>query len=1041
MPTPEEIRAIIRAQRDSQQGVSSGGVPIEKQPHINQNVSTQPPVVSKESEYQKPSGFLDTVNSALDYAGNISRSAIAGTLSGGIGQGYDYAKQAAFKERYTDPTKVKDLITNTIGLGKVRFGKDDGKYDPGDILDYAGDLVTDIATDPLTLATIGTSELAKVATKGTKLAADVSKAAKTAETAEKVARAGIGATYGLGATDSDASLSEKLVNAAAGAGLTYALGSKGLKNLGTKELIATSTAGAIEGYNLPGPDASRQDRLAGAALGASAILGAKFAKPIGNAVADAYAVGSRGSKFNNFSESYQLANNAMQKTQAIGKWIAQGRMKALEGLDDAGKVKASQLMQTIKSEFLTRRKPFEAELSSLGDEVGFNSNEFYKRSNEINKQINTELEAPGGFIQGLMKNEEDKTVKAITDWTIHNNDVIQKLNKETGKDLVGIKYHIDDIYEKADIDKSFKEAQEILDQVTLHRARMTERSGAAKSIEDVLLKKGEAKNSVEAAAKAHDMTYQIYAENIAKKFLNRQEAKAVNMMREYKNTMPVSKDLAKFEGYLKGFDQMTGFMKSQMLYFSLSWLKSNYWDNMTKALIEGGVGNMMDSATAGAFRKNLASDIWGLYGNKLKKYKSNEMLELLEQGVVDGVAFKAMTDDDDVLKFMMKPEDFLKYAENQKGLFHRAGEKMTAGTGVKAFEKVGAGVSKGAGNWNKFLSNTVGRVGSYMEGYSRASTYLRVKEALKASNPGLSEDAIRRMAADTTKKAFFDYGDVSYFEKATMKRLVPFYAFYSKNMPYWMDAITNPRKVGYVGAVQKIYNNIGQNPTARDKMGMTDYLKNANPRLLGKSGGEKIYGISPSMSMHDAIRMVEPGGLWSQIVEKSNPYFKVPLELAFGKDTFTGGDLYPSATRKGKKYIFSRGFKYYAARKALEAMGVKDATFQEWKKAIPALGTIDVALDKKGNPIALDDWNIVVDKVLGTAFPTGAIDQLVGDIGKNLTDKEDVDDAISNRLLPLQSVKMTPSYERLLRGKARREILERQRRERIQLRERKRFLK
>jgi len=195
------------------------------------------------------------------------------------------------------------------------------------------------------------------------------------------------------------------------------------------------------------------------------------------------------------------------------------------------------------------------------------------------------------------------------------------------------------------------------------------------------------------------------------------------------------------------------------------------------------------------------------------------------------------------------------------------------------------------------------------------------------------------------------------------------------------------------------------------------------------------------MSMHDAIKMVEPGTMWGQIVEKSNPYFKVPLELAFGKDTFTGGPLYPSSTRKGKKYIFSRGFKWYAARKALEELGVKDDTFQAWKEVLPVLGTLDVALDKKGNPIALDDWNIIVDKVLGTVLPTGAVDQIVGSAGKVLNSKEKLDEAIANRTLPIQTVKMSPSYERMLRGRAKKKIRERRKRKDIQRRERKRYLK
>ena len=1050
-----ERRSGRRRERQPESPAPQPNAPASMTPM--ERIADKASPIKKGERYQAESGWLDKAVGMLDFAGNISRSAILGAERGGLLEALEYADQAFEKKRYTDPTIVKDILTQKTGLGKVRYGRDDKKFQMGDVLDFGADLLTDIATDPITWVTFGASAAAKQAAgQGTKAAAKALKAGATFDdafatgakigaattTAEKVARAGIGASYGLGATDRDADLSTKLMNAATGAGLVYALGEKGLKNMTRKELAATMATGAAAGVGQAGPNASTAERLTAAGFGAAAVFGASQGKKFGNAIADMYAEGTRGSKYSNFSEKAHLAQSSVQKTGAIAQWIMQGRYDALKDLDDFGKIKATNMMKDIKTEFLRIRQGYGDELKQLGDKYGYESKQFYKRSNEINKTITEELDKPGGFVQGLIKDEETDVVKAIEAWTVHNNDVIKRLNKETGKDLVGLKYHIDDIYAKADIDEGFKASQEILDKLTIHRARSLERSGAADQIEAALRKGG--KPDPYYRAKADDITYGIYAEAISKKFLNKQERAAVNMMREYGQSLPKQVPLQYLEKGLKGFDKMTSFMKAQMLYFSLTWLKSNYWDNMMKAFVESGAKNAFQSAGTIVPLGNLKQDILQLYGNNTKhmrRYRDPELMnELLEEGVLEGTVFKTMTDDnEDILKFMMRPKDYLEYMQNQKGMMHKAGE-LAEGVGVKGAGKAGELASGAVNWWTKKLENTVGRFGSYMEGYSRAATYKNVKDALRKAQPGIKESALRRQAADITKKTFFDYGDVTYFEKAVMKRIFPFYSFYSKNLPYWMDAITNPKKAGRVLAFEKGVSGIGENPTEKDKMGFTDFVGSARPRLLGKKNGEKIYAIFPTLSMHDAIKMVQPGTMWAQIVEKSNPYFKVPVELAFGTDTFTGGPLYPSSTRQGKKYIFSRGFKWHMARQALSKMGVKDADFQKWKKALPVLGALDVAVDKKGNPIALDDWNIIVDKVLSTVFPTGAADQIMGSVGKTINNKETLLEAISNRIMPGQTVKMSKSYERLIRGRKKKEQRERRKRRRIQQRTRRKYL-
>ncbi len=463
------------------------------------------------------------------------------------------------------------------------------------------------------------------------------------------------------------------------------------------------------------------------------------------------------------------------------------------------------------------------------------------------------------------------------------------------------------------------------------------------------------------------------------------EQKAMKYMMDFQETAAKQKGVQAVETVLKGFDKVTNFAKANMLFFSLSWLKNNMADNMAKSFIESGTQGLLDAATFGKLRNGVAEDVGGLLKSQVKGlHKNEDMAEALSRGVLNSTMMKSMVDDG-TKAFLFTPEQVkASSSKHPLALLKRASEIWLANPYSKAIAKMG----------------------SHMEGTARMMTYIRVKEALERTpmfkNAGPKELAkIKDMAADVVKKTFFDYGDVTHFENAVFKRVVPFYSFYSKNLPYWLRAAYSPEQVGRFLALEKARRNVGEDPSSFDKQGLSPYILDSGARKLGRDEkGRTKYGIFPAGSMYDAAKMLDvkggieriaQGKLPEQLIDKGHTIPKAVYELASGNDLFDGQALMPSKSEGGKKFLFARGHKY------------------------SALGLADV--DDGGNPFTTSDKLVTFDKIMSTLWPHGLVDQVAGSAGKVATGKESLGEAISNRLSPMQTVKVSESYARMVRQK------------------------
>lgn len=192
---------------------------------------------------------------------------------------------------------------------------------------------------------------------------------------------------------------------------------------------------------------------------------------------------------------------------------------------------------------------------------------------------------------------------------------------------------------------------------------------------------------------------------------------------------------------------------------------------------------------------------------------------------------------------------------------------------------------------------------SYAEDFSRASLYIN----------GLRMGYSPTEAVKLVNKGLFDYArGLSSIEKNVFKRLLPFYTFPRFAIPAVLRTVTN--KPGnavttdkFVKLIGKMFNGEGMTPAEQESI--PGYILE-QPRIYtgfdkeGKAG----FNVFNSLTPYDAISLLvrkRDGGIdYSRSVEKSilaavTPFLKVPLELKFNKNFFTGRTLDEAGKLKG----------------------------------------------------------------------------------------------------------------------------------------------
>jgi hypothetical protein len=186
------------------------------------------------------------------------------------------------------------------------------------------------------------------------------------------------------------------------------------------------------------------------------------------------------------------------------------------------------------------------------------------------------------------------------------------------------------------------------------------------------------------------------------------------------------------------------------------------------------------------------------------------------------------------------------------------------------------------------------KVGQTLEDNARIALFLdQVKK-------GKSYD----QAGKHVQKYMFDYGDVSPFERSTLKRIMPFYTWSRKNIPLQLEALVrHPDKINKLNLA---INNIQQATGAQtpDPSEVPGYITAAGPVYVGQSeSGEVAQAITlenllPLMDLGPFTRFLntktaptgpsrgELGETASSAMGPVSPFIKAPIEYFANYDFF-----------------------------------------------------------------------------------------------------------------------------------------------------------
>jgi hypothetical protein len=429
---------------------------------------------------------------------------------------------------------------------------------------------------------------------------------------------------------------------------------------------------------------------------------------------------------------------------------------------------------------------------------------------------------------------------------------IEKMSKQP---MTGLDYHTADVYDR----EAFEASKKLFSgegQAGFKRGLYAGDSDAVKR----MIAEGVPPRE------AYDRANSVYSDQAAKAFLDASEKEAMFIVNQGSKTF---KDIPG----VKPLDALTTAFKKKVLHLNTSWVKTNYWDNVLKVLTESGYINSAKYAFGGAFRRELSNDISKALENVPLHISSDEANRMIKLGVVDGnyvIEAKSLTDTEMALRYGKQKAD-----NSFAGAINKVTDSYLSKPGIKQF------------------ANTTATLGQRFENNARIMTFKRLVKS------GVPEgDAVKMV-----QESFYDYSKVTAFEKELAKRIIPFYSFTSKNLQYWPKALTDVHKVSRVNNALTAFRQLGSGAAERDPdIGNAigdenSYLKNGYPQIANGDGDYTTLYSAPKMSVFDAIAgLTDP----TKIAQGISPLFRVPAEMRFGTDLFSGQKINPDKNPNGR---------------------------------------------------------------------------------------------------------------------------------------------
>lgn len=525
----------------------------------------------------------------------------------------------------------------------------------------------------------------------------------------------------------------------------------------------------------------------------------------------------------------------------------------------------------------------------------------------INTQIGKEVQ------QKLAQIGDPKLTESFDKFIKLNRDRINLYNKHWKgvkgsefKEIVPIDFHTFEVTAKDDLRKLVSEGRYDLTQ------------------------EGFYKREAEGAIKSHGLSARERLNLQDQSIINNYLDKSARQAKRYVDaalSIDANDALKGFEETLGAYDKMLGFVKQQHLLFSHSWIVNNFTENLVRAYMNSGSGAL-----------------WGTLvdqGNAVMRNRQTQTMDDLLK----------LTDPKNAGKFVDIKDPLMtvafKHGVVDKGFFNEAfatknlspamlkvskGEKEA--TRILKMREDFKPIIEGKETYDDFLRNTVGKTGQAIEGAARFNLFKsHIDTALDNSAKGVFE-AKYGVAQDTIKSAiekhgydgaeamfpqlselygdaskvvddaFFNYQNVSLFEQAAMKRIIPYWTFFSRSIPYWADQVA--QQPARMATLLKVPQNLGTPYEDKDARVMPEYLRQQYAKPVGETKGGRKYRSIPNLSLFDMLNFTEGEG---DAMQKISPILKGPYQVIAGKDSF-GGELYPSETREQSVPMYGAATKY-----------------------------------------------------------------------------------------------------------------------------------
>lgn len=219
-------------------------------------------------------------------------------------------------------------------------------------------------------------------------------------------------------------------------------------------------------------------------------------------------------------------------------------------------------------------------------------------------------------------------------------------------------------------------------------------------------------------------------------------------------------------------------------------------------------------------------------------------------------------------------------------------------------------------------------------------------------------------AGKNARLGSLDYGALTNFEKNFMRRIMPFYSFFKKNLEGHLTSL--PKNPGKYATHQKVFralrNTFGDELTPEEEESIPDWMKEGvYIPMKGKEGrGINILTTTgdPLMSL---AQLGSAGETIPSLLGSTNPILKALIEYSTGKNLFTGQDIVSTAGMAGQSYENLpdwTGIKQAVGYKEIERESksgniYKDITIDPMKAKVlgdtPVLGNIIAGLKRWAN--------------------------------------------------------------------------------------------